>query len=545
MRVAAEGVIQRTKVWRDNEGKRATRMSEPHATPYDEVEYPSAIFPQTHPDRLAVHATLFGMRPADVDRCRVLELGCGDGSNLIAMACALPGSTFLGVDLSGNAIQKGQDVVGALGLRNVSLRCLDLLDFQPDGTPFDYVIAHGLYSWVPAAVRDRLLAICEEVLAPQGVAYVSYNAYPGNHTRDLARGMMRYHVARFDRPAEQIRQARGLLDFLAEVKTGDGRYSQLLVHEAERIRKYLDAAFFHDDLSAVNHSAYFHEFAAHAARHGLQYLSEADIGDMVDADYPSPVAAVLRDVDACGDRIASEQYRDFIKCRAFRQTLLCRREAALEFASEPVRLQNLFVAADVRPSTPQPDLASDAPVLFHGPKGSEVETAHPLVKAAFSRLGRVWPQYVLFNDLLVGASEEGGCTDDASKPLGEALWRAYRAGFVELHAHAHPFAPAVSEKPAASPLARLQLKRGTTVATLRHTTLRLDDGMARLLVSLLDGTRDRTALLGELSARAKSGDLPIGRDGRPFSDVEEFLRGLPDGIERNLTELARAGVLVA
>jgi tRNA G46 methylase TrmB len=73
-------------------------MADQTLTAYDEVLYPSYTHNQTHPDRLATIATLFGLTPAPVERCRVLELGCGNGSNLVPMAYGLPGSEFVGID---------------------------------------------------------------------------------------------------------------------------------------------------------------------------------------------------------------------------------------------------------------------------------------------------------------------------------------------------------------------------------------------------------------------------------------------------------------
>src|SRR3954471_17103755 len=139
-------------------------------TAYDDVPYPSTPFPQTHPDRLATLATLFGMRPASVERCRVLELGCGDGGNLIPMALVLPESDFLGVDLAGEPIARGRSTIDALGLRNIEMRQDDLRAFANGADAgqeqFDFIIAHGVYSWVPEDVRDALLHICRRRLAP-------------------------------------------------------------------------------------------------------------------------------------------------------------------------------------------------------------------------------------------------------------------------------------------------------------------------------------------------------------------------------------------
>ncbi len=100
-------------------------MSDEPQTSYDEVPYASHAFPQTHPNTMATVATLFGMTPAPVTNCRVLELGCAAGFNIIPMAAALPDSRFVGVDLSSRQVAEGQEAIKALGLTNVELRQLE------------------------------------------------------------------------------------------------------------------------------------------------------------------------------------------------------------------------------------------------------------------------------------------------------------------------------------------------------------------------------------------------------------------------------------
>src|SRR3981081_835880 len=127
-------------------------MPAPASTLYDQVAYRTWPIPQTHPDRLATIALLHGMEPRAIDQCRVLELGCGDGSNLIPMAYGLPGSEFVGVDLAATAVSSGAAASSALGLRNVVLHHLDVMDVSDAFGAFDYIIAPGLYSWVPEPV---------------------------------------------------------------------------------------------------------------------------------------------------------------------------------------------------------------------------------------------------------------------------------------------------------------------------------------------------------------------------------------------------------
>jgi SAM-dependent methyltransferase len=265
--------------------------------PYDAVRYPTYPRIETHPDRLSAVGTLFGMHPAPVASCRVLELGCGDGSNLIPMAYFLPASRFVGVDLAAAAVGAGNRAIADLNLRNIVLRRQDLRDLDRDCGEFDFIVAHGLYSWVPADVRDRLLAVCRELLAPQGVVYLSYNTWPGRHARHILREMMLCHLREISGPRRRLGEARR---FLRAIDTTDAR--EMLARP--------DDVLFHDDLAPVNDPVWFRDFVAHARRHGLQFLGEA------------------RGALHAGG-MEEEQYADFVAMRSFRQSLLCREEVTL------------------------------------------------------------------------------------------------------------------------------------------------------------------------------------------------------------------------
>ena len=497
-------------------------------TIYNEVLYPSAVYAQTHPDRLAMMATLYGMSPAPVERCRVLELGCGDGWNLITMAHGLPGSEFTGIDLASQPVARGTALAEKLGLKNVSLREMDVADAADLGE-FDYIIAHGLYSWVPQHVREKVMALCGQSLAANGVAYISYNAYPGNHMRDMVRGMMRYHTAHFTEPEQKLRQARGLVKFLAE--SGEPReiYHQVLGQELERLQKYSEGGFFHDDLSSINQPFYFHEFMADAAPHGLQFLAEADMPDNRRVQHPPQVQAVLAGLDP-RDIVGMQQYLDFLNCRAFRQTLLCRVGVRLERDVPPERACGMRVASEIRAASATPDLRAQNAELFFGPKKAEIETDRPLVKVAFAKLGALWPQCLHFRELLAHSMAELGrsgaeATAEDSENLAAALVQAHEAGFIEFRMHKPPFVSEPGERPRASALAQLQLSLGDRVTTMLHLVVRMQDPLGRELLRLMDGTRDRAALKAGLD-KVMQGDTQAASEAVSLDKLDENVRSL-------------------
>jgi SAM-dependent methyltransferase len=485
------------------------------------VPYPGHPFAQTHPDRLAALGTLFRSEPPPLDKCRVLELGCGDAGNLVPMALALPGGRFVGIDAAEGAIARGRSLVEALGLTNVTLEVGEIEKLELPSEAFDYVIAHGVYSWVGASVRDRLLELCGSALSERGIAYVSYNVLPGGRLSGALRDMLVFHTAGLDDPAERIEQARALLRLLMGGWSDEHEFGAIMRRQSERLLERSDETLFHDELAAVNEPVYFHEFASHAARFGLQYLAEADFFEMQTGVLPEPVSDELLRVE---DVIRREQYLDFIKGRMFRQTLLCRAELELDRSPQPLIVEDLAASSPTQPSGP-PDRKGR--LTFEGPTGSKLTTDHPLVSRALEHVGRSWPGAVWVRDLIPEDATEA----DRMAVCGAVL-RCYAANLLQLHAMPPPLTTSVSERPEASPLARHQARSGQLVTNLRHASVRLEDDLGRRLVVLLDGRRDRAQLLDELRAfLAEAGH-----------DVPDPLEA---GLERSLEGIARLALLRA
>jgi methyltransferase-like protein/trans-aconitate methyltransferase len=495
---------------------------------YDAVAYPTHAQPATHPDRLATVATLMGMRPVAVDRCRVLELGCGDGGNLIPMALALPGSEFVGVDIAGQPVARGQEMISELGLGNVRLERADIRALGKDLGEFDYVIAHGVYSWVPPQVQDALLAACAERLTPNGVAFVSYNALPGGHIRQMVREMLLFHVREVEEPGERVAEAKALVDLLARAPGFPGTpdaYRTLMAEEAKRISGRTDADFFHDELAAINHPVAVTTFATHAMRHGLQLLGEANYFEMDTARFGEEVAATLAGLEQ-RSFVLKEQYADFLKCRQFRQSLLCRGGVTLDRSFDADRVAGLWASSDLAPEE-----EADGAVRFSSPGYGSFATADPIAVAALRALHAVHPAALRFNsvlDAVMPASEETS-RFKVTRHLTSVLQQSYGMGMIELHTRPRHVVLRPAERPVSSPLARLTIERGgDTVVNLRHDHVSLVDDGTRLLLSLLDGTRDREALLQEM--RERSTGLDEG--------------SVPEAVEEGLQNLGRSGLLV-
>jgi SAM-dependent methyltransferase len=515
------------------------------ATTYDVVPYESYPFPDTHPDRLATLGRLFGLRPPGIENCRVLELGCASGGNLIPMALAMPGAEFVGVDLSSVQVAQGQQAITALGLSNIRLLPISITDIDDSLGQFDYILTHGVYSWVPNEVQEKILSICAKQLSANGIAFVSYNTLPGWRMRGLIRDAMRFHAMQFDDPAIRVAQARGILDFLAKwVPAENNAYGMLLKSELDTLRNAADYYILHEHLEDINEPIYFREFVERAGRHGLQYLAEADISTMLASNFPQGIFDTL--VRIAPDVIRQEQFMDFLRNRTFRQTLLVRQEQPIVRTLTPERVTGLWVSATLTPVDGNPDPVSQQQVVFRGPKGGMVATSNAVTKAAIQLLGQRWPERLSFaglldgaNELLVRAGFVGSASPELSREsiLASDLLQCHLGGMVELHSGPAPFVTRPGECPLAGPLARWQARSGLRqITTLRHEVAPIDANLARFL-ELLDGTRSREVLCAAVE-ELQLHMPPPGTDPKSSEPVRDW-------VDRVLSQMARSALLAA
>jgi len=533
----------------------------PPPTSFDEVPYPNLSHVQTHPDRLATMATLLGLSAPPIEHCRVLEVGCAIGGNIIPMAYSLPESEFVGIDNSRQQIAIGQATIQSLALENVVLEQRDILDVDDSLGQFDYIIAHGFLSWVSPPVQDKLFKVCQQLLAPNGMAYVSYNTYPGGYMMHMLRDMMSYHTRSLDNPTERARQARDFIRFMAETLPGTDdayaihvkKYAQSLQGESQVRPVKGDAALLHDELAEFNEPFYFHQVAERAASHGLQYLGEADFHSMTDRSLIRQASEKLRQI--AENVIEMEQYLDFLRNRTFRRTLFCREEIPVDRQPTADRLRNLYFASQARSETSESkDSRAGAVAKFEAPDGAVLflSNKHPLTKEAMHYLVESWPQAIHFDALLkavharVEAPSDAAASARDARALSEHLLASYRysADLVEPHSYAPPIVAEIGERPVASEVARFQAQRYPQVTNLRHERATLDE-FNRYLLPYLDGSRDHAALADVLlKGPIADGRLVVRQDDQATISSGEVRQILVEQLERRLHQLARSALLI-
>lgn len=474
---------------------------------YDELPYPSAPYPYSHCDHLAMVARLFGIAAADVRRCHVLEVGCADGANLIPMALALPESRFIGIDLSQRQIAAGREVVARLELSNVELRRQDLADFACEEA-LDFIVAHGVFSWTKRDVQARLLELCRRHLAPQGVAFISYNVYPGWQQQKAVREWLLQSTRGVDDVAARLQASRRHMARLRSLLGDRGTEFSGIVALLERLEAWNDGYLRHDLLEDSNEPQFFAEFVEKLAEHDLKFVAEADVASMAGADLPPGLAD--RAARLSVSLVAREQLCDLLANRSFRQSLVCRAGASTLERIDPAAIDSAFVVSTLK-RRPIPGNAQSLPgsCRFASRGAFAVDVDDPLVAAALDRLAEAWPGGAWFGDLV----RDEGADPSAVAASRQALASILLAGFVERAVELHSIAPAaaaaISERPEASPLARLQAETGSLVTNLRHDAVRLDEP-ARKMIGFVDGTRDRASLedIARGTLPAEAANLP-------------------------------------
>lgn len=516
----------------------------PVSSVYEAVPYESFPFPRTHIRHLHTMGRLFGHAPADPGRCRVLELGGAAGGNLLPMAIDHPESAFIGVDLAASQIEKGRRQIAELGIENVDLRAMSLVDVDASFGSFDYVIAHGVYSWVSAEVRARLIEVCRERLAPGGILLLSYNTLPGWSVWQSLRDIILFHGRRFADPHERARQARRLLQSLRETGRADkSPYWEMLRHEIEKTEDLSDWFFLHEHVEEENTPFYFHDVVERGRRAALDYLGEADLTAMNLAALPGPAMQAL---GGGGDLVSWLQYLDVVQNRRFRMSLFCRQGEAPGHLPRAEDLWDFHWSTVLRPQRASDDGATRGLTSFVGPGGEiRLRTSDPMASVVYDTLCRQpLPQCP---EVLIRQAMERFASGDETRLRAALLQSALglvMSNLITLHSHPPHWVSEVSDRPQASRLARAQARQADWVTNQRHEPVGADP-LLREMIRLADGRHSRVAMIEALRRQAERGKLGLQPEGRPALDRAESARMVPALVDQLLSFMAASALLVA
>lgn len=420
---------------------------------YDELPYRSLSIEWTAPERLALASALHGGPRARLDNCRVLEIGCADGSNLIPMAWHRPHATFVGIDAAHSQIAQANQDKEALGLDNVDFVAADLRDADRHvAGDFDFIIAHGVFSWIPDAARDAMLAFCAKRLRRDGLLYLNYNTCPGWNVRGLVRKLLLAGTRQASGLRERALLAQEIATQLAtSLSTGDHAFTQLLARELQFVTEHDPSYVAHEYLARDNRAYWRSEFLQLVGGFGLEHVADADFNYPSGRTTPNALPSCLQqtlaglDVDDASDLLLYRQLHSPVLCRS----PWTRRPLSLE------EFSGLWTASELSPRSSEGEGAN----LFRHPSGYEVEAKESGMQAALMQLRARWPEGLRIADLF---ADVASVMDD--------LKLLHQNGLVELRCQE----PSPHRRPAQA-LNRWQAQRGGYVTTAYHTRVAVPD----------------------------------------------------------------------
>ncbi len=484
----------------------------------------------THPARLHARALAYGLGEASLGRFGLLQIGCGDGGNLLPMAWQFPEARLVGIDRDAERIAEARLAAERCGLSNLTF--IEAEAFAPaEHEPFDFAVAHGVYSWVDAEAQGRILATCARALAPSGVACVSYNTLPGWSLRGVVRGIM-LAAGRGRSGEERMTAVRSRLAKLRRhLPEKGGAYAAMLGAELELAQAKTDAELLDDHLAEHNEPLYVEQFVARAAEHDLDYVGELVPATADGALELALPAQLMKDGLT---RIEAEQSLDLLCYRQLRATLLCRADASRREQPELDHLaEDGYLAGRLRPQSEEPLLGPGKPLGFETPSGAVIEADQPLLKATLMALVDSWPvglkAQALISEALDRLRERGlvgeaGIGEEEIAATTADLLELCRRQQLELWAWTPTVRRAIPERPRVFDLARLEAERGAFVTSPRHEPMRLDE-LTRTVIGLLDGTRDYNELAQEIGNRMDAGAFRLEQE-LSFAQRHDAIAGL-------------------
>ena len=404
-------------------------------------------------------------------------------------------------------------------MKNVELRCQNLLLDFPETETFDFIIAQGfLFLGAPASYAERLMQICGKCLSPSGLAYISFNTLPGWHIKRISRDMMRFHSRDAGSGAERIARAREIMAIAAANPPGQSSpYSTAVGQIAASLSYFQDWFLTHDDLAPFNDAVYFEDFIRHSQAHQLRYLGGARPFMDLFQQMPAALQAKLRTFTS--DPVLLEQYADFIWGIQYRDAVLCRSDCPAKGKIGAQAVQEMFIAARLQEQPFAADKQRPGDARFwHPHKKREIVANEPGLIAMLRLLAKSWPRRsvdcrILDAAELLVAARGPSAASSTKASLADLVLSSYRAEIIELWTRPTDFIAMSPTRPRVTPLARAQAQSGGAIVNLRHGEFGLSEPQALKLLPLMDGTRDRAALLAELATPAQGASKEQVLDG--------------------------------
>ena len=477
---------------------------------YDETPYESYSYPASQVSQLWALGQLFGIDCAHFENARVLELGGASGGNIMTAAESFPNSTFVCVDYSKRQIEDGKRLVEESGIKNMNLHYMSIEDITPEFGEFDYIIAHGLMSWIPKELQPKVLEIIGQNLSPNGIAFVSYNTYPAWGFYERMRDMMIYHTApikEMGKPMNEVSaQAKSFVKFLAENnQSKDAGYTQFLQGEVDLLDKTQLFYVAHEYLEACNNPLWFKDFYRMAEKAGVQYVTDSNLPTAYVGNLKTKAQQALQ-----GQGLEqTEQYIDFLLNRRFRQSIVCKAGVDVKRSLNPKVIENFYLTTSVQ----KLDKTADDGSVIYAARGMEFKVQAGPSLAMFEILLESGTQPMHAKVLIQKMAERAGIPEEEARKylLGSGVQMVLHGG-LNIHGHPGVYVSELSEKPYAPNLIRVQGSSMGWVNGRHFRPVKLKKNES-ILISYVDGNHTVDEICEKVHEHVKNGEITIARGG--------------------------------
>ena len=522
---------------------------------YDDFPYDSYPFPQTRPEAIYATGKLFSFDAQLPAKARVLSIGCSYGMELIPFALNNPDSSCLGIDISKKEIEHGQKIIKDLEINNVELKAISVSDIDESYDKFDYIICHGVISWVPDYVKNKIFEVCKNNLAENGIAFISYNVFPGWNMANNAKDMMRYHAKNFNSNIDKLQQGKFFLDFVNDALTSsETPYALALKKEIEFLKTQKDYYIFHEYIEGINKPFYFHEFVGKLSENKLNYLADSQVSTMFHDNLPKKAAELFAQIN---DLVKSEQYCDFIYNRRFRNSLVVHEGKSCSYNVKNDVLKDLYLITHISISDKNVkdvevnDRNENLTFYFDNNKSNYIQTNSPYLKATFI----AWIDFancpVSINELLGKSKEklhqfnEKEFQDLVSSNILKLIF----ANNIHVISSKISLINYITDKPKVSKLVRYQAASYienehqmwvcTNISAVYYINV-----FEKYLLQYLDGTNDKNSLIEKLCADVRDKKFSILDGDKEITDEKIIKEKIEILLEESLQNFRKGCLLI-
>jgi len=474
-------------------------------TPYDEIPYPSSAHVRTDPSKLAAVIKTMGYEPPPPLTAKILDLGCGDGLNALTLASIMPESFVVGVDLSSVQVAKGEALRKAAGIENARIEVGDVFTMPLDGETYDYILIHGVYSWVPQVVALQMLKLVAARLKPGGICYVSYDGHTLGPFKTALNRLLRRATDAYDDPQQKLAIARHILATISDNEAPDSMTKQFTAFEAKVYIEAADNFVIHDILAEYHRSLPALEFEAECNTAGLTMLGEGGMNFVFDHDLTEDARALLSKLGSTASLRA--EMLDHFRGRMFRATLVVRQDAPPKVREGELPLDEFWYscASIKRIIDPEEGLPFSTEYTARGEARLRTDDASTV--AIIEALRAAWPRELNVHEI----AEASGTTREVVHTTMPYL---LACELVSAYATPQQAAQAVPEKPVVSSLVRALAARGDeAIPSQRIVTARITDDASRYFLTQLDGTKSAEDMMKLMAEKVGEPYVP-GQDER-------------------------------